>query len=188
MGKTEKKPRKTLQQQHGKSKLELGRRKSSAPLTTDAFYLFWGKFASQWHKCTFVIDDQEYSSAEQYMMAEKARLFGDDDMCRQILATRDTKKQKQLGRKVRGFNIDLWNAACEDIVYKGNLAKFQQNPKLLAKLKATGSREIAEASPKDTIWGIGLSADDPRAQDREKWKGKNLLGKALMRVRSELCN
>lgn len=38
----------------------------------------------------------------------------------------------------------------------------------------------------DAVWGIGLAADDPRAQDPEQWPGRNLLGFALMRVRAEL--
>jgi ribA/ribD-fused uncharacterized protein len=72
------------------------------------------------------------------------------------------------------------------VVYRGNLAKFEQNADLRALLLATGEHAIVEASPHDRIWGIGLAADDPRATDPSQWQGTNWLGKALMRVREEL--
>ena len=84
------------------------------------------------------------------------------------------------------FDEARWTAACREVVYRGNLAKFGQNDDLLALLLATGSKTLVEASPKDRIWGIGLSADDPRATQPSAWPGKNWLGEALMRVRTEL--
>jgi len=47
---------------------------------------------------------------------------------------------------------------------------------------------LAEASPFDTKWGIGLSADDPRARRRRQWQGRNLLGEVLMEVRDILAD
>lgn len=78
-------------------------------------------------------------------------------------------------------------AARLDIVVRGNLAKFEQNPDMRAELAATGSRVLVEASPLDRIWGIGLRADDPRARDASQWRGENLLGQALMDVRGRLA-
>lgn len=43
-----------------------------------------------------------------------------------------------------------------------------------------------EASPKDTIWGIGLSEKDRRAWNRETWRGQNFLGEILTNVRDKL--
>ena len=45
---------------------------------------------------------------------------------------------------------------------------------------------MAEASPKDCIWGIGYAEDHPCARDRSKWTGKNQLGRILTEVRDEL--
>lgn len=73
-----------------------------------------------------------------------------------------------------------------DIVVQGNRHKFGQNPALKGALLATGDTILAEASPFDTLWGIGLRASDPRASVRTQWRGKNLLGAALTQVRQEL--
>jgi ribA/ribD-fused uncharacterized protein len=150
------------------------------------FVFFWSGWPSQWHPADFTVDDVEYTCAEQYMMAEKARLFGDEETRRMILSTASPREHKALGRRVRGFDEARWEAACRDVVYRGNLAKFSQSPELHNLLVETGEKILAEASPTDVIWGIGLAADDPRALDRKAWRGKNWLGEALMRVRTEL--
>lgn len=159
-----------------------------AAAAAGGFVFFWGKsdWASQWHKSPFTVDGLRYSCAEQWMMAEKARLFGDAKLRRAILATQDPQKQKKLGRRVRGFDATYWEEHREEIVYHGNLHKFRQNPELREALEGTGPQVLAEASPSDRIWGIGLSSADPRATNTKEWKGLNLLGLALMRVRETL--
>ena len=147
------------------------------------FVFFWSGWPSQWHPAAFTVEGVRYACTEQFMMAEKARLFGDDEALRQILATDSPREHKALGRAVRGFDETRWADACREVVYRGNLAKFSQSPDLKALLLATGSQTLAEASPTDRIWGIGLAAEDPRATDRSAWRGKNWLGEALMRVR-----
>lgn len=69
---------------------------------------------------------------------------------------------------------------------QGNLYKYQQNPKLLQKLKDTGNKLLAEANPIDCTWGIGLAENDPKALNPEYWKDRNLLDLCLMEVRSLL--
>lgn len=157
------------------------------PITqTDQFVFFWRGWPSQWTPSPFMLDGVTYSCCEQYMMAEKARMFGDDQTLSTILAATSPRKQKDLGRQVRGFDESVWNSVCRGVVYTGNLAKFRQNPDLLAKLMETGERVIVEASPVDCIWGIGLAADNPEASLPDKWPGKNWLGIALMQVRDTL--
>ncbi|MFT5686940.1 MAG: ribA/ribD-fused uncharacterized protein [Myxococcota bacterium] len=157
-------------------------------ITTNQFVFFWKPptIFGQWTWSEFVVDGVEYTCTEQFMMAEKARLFGDAEIRQQILDTESPRSHKSLGRKVRGFSDKRWKKNREEIVYQGNLAKFSQNPDMLQQLLETGDRILVEASPLDRIWGIGLRGDDPRASDRKQWQGLNLLGKALMRVRRDL--
>jgi len=152
---------------------------------SDRFVFFWGGPFSQWAKYTIVIDGREYNNCEQYMMAQKAQLFGDAEMEARIMVSRNPREQKALGRKVRNFDADRWEAAREAIVFQANLAKFSQNADLREMLLATGDKVIAEASPKDAIWGIGMAENHPNVTDTTLW-GQNLLGKAIMRVRDAL--
>ena len=73
-----------------------------------------------------------------------------------------------------------------DVVVKGNIAKFSQNEKLLDFLLSTDDKILVEASPKDTVWVIGLDESSPEAIQPRKWIGENLLGFALMEVRDIL--
>lgn len=139
---------------------------------------------SQWHRCKFSDGVNTYCSAEQYMMYQKAMLFGDEEIAAKILASGDQKKIKALGRKVKGFDEKKWIKHREEIVYQGNLLKF--SGKLKKVLLDTGDAILVEASPYDKIWGIGMAATNRFATDPTKWKGLNLLGKALMRVRDTL--
>lgn len=165
-------------------------------LTPDDFVFFWGHedrskgmskiCLSQWFQCPFMVDDQYYNCAEQYMMAEKARIFGDEEIRQQILAEYSQMTMKKLGRKVRNYDDEIWKEKRFDVVVKGNIAKFSQNEKLLNFLLSTGDKILVEASPKDTVWGIGLDESSPEAIQPRKWKGENLLGFALMEVRDIL--
>lgn len=141
---------------------------------------------SQWYDCTFEVDGQTYATTEQYMMAQKAALFGDAETLARIMAADNPRDYKALGREVKGFDSKLWDREKYGIVLRGNLAKFSQNPELFAFLDGTGNSVLVEASPYDSIWGVKLGMDDPRLQNPEEWQGENLLGFALMETRDEL--
>lgn len=143
---------------------------------------------SQWYAVDFEVDGQRYSSAEHYMMAEKARLFEDETMRGRIVAAKHPAEAKRLGRMVSGYVEEKWVEKRFEIVVAGNVAKFGQNAELGDYLHATENRVLVEASPKDRIWGIGLSADDNRASNPLLWKGLNLLGFALMDARIQLAD
>ncbi len=138
---------------------------------------------SQWWSCKFTVDGIEYHTAEQYMMAQKAVLFGDEKIRAEIMAASNPKQYKDLGRRIKGFKQDIWDKNCRDIVVKGNVAKFSQNGDLKAFLLNTNSRILVEASPYDKIWGIGMGADDPKCENPTLWNGTNFLGFCLMEVR-----
>ena len=119
-------------------------------------------------------------------MAQKALLFHDADTYHQIMASYSPMEQKKLGRKVANYEDDVWKSQRYEIVLNGNKAKFSQNSALHDYLLLTGDAILAEASPKDTIWGIGLAKDHPDAPYPERWPGRNLLGFALMEARDWL--
>ena len=177
------------------SRAQMGRKQGrgddfdgSQVIETATMVLFWQPPGSygQWTRSPFTVDGVGYMCAEQFMMAEKARLFGDAGVRAQILASDSPREHKALGRKVRGFEQGAWERERLAIVVRGNAAKFTQDDALRAALVATGDKIMVEASPLDRIWGVGLRADDPRVHDPQQWRGLNLLGEALMQVRSAL--
>ena len=143
-------------------------------------------YLSNWYHSEFMIDYIGFSSMEQYMMYRKAMLFKDKETANKILKTNDVRYIKELGRSVRNFDEKIWVQYREEIVYTGLYAKFSQNVKLKEKLLKTGDAILAECAVKDKIWGIGLSMKDERNQNPNEWRGLNLLGKNLMKVRQEL--
>ena len=152
----------------------------------ERFTFFWSGPFSQWYLARFVVDGVRYNCAEQYMMAGKARLFGDEKTERAIMSCSDPKAQKAHGRDVKPFNAQKWDNVSPEVVYAGNYAKFTQNADLKALLLETVGTTLVEASPYDKLWGIGLSASDPRAKTRSTWKGKTGLGETLTRLRDDL--
>lgn len=152
---------------------------------------FWHEYEengyfSNWYASPFVIDDFRYQHVEQYLMAQKAKLFHDTEMYTAILRANTPDECKKLGRRVMPFDADTWENARYGILKAGLSAKFGQNEKLKAALLATGNAILAEASPYDDIFGIKLSADAAKQSSPKNWPGRNLLGKALMEVRTEL--
>ena len=155
-------------------------------MSKDKYHFFWGGEFSQWYPSTFEIDGKTYNCAEQYMMEQKALFFGDIKTANKIMIEPAPKEQKALGRSITPFDADKWMEVCFDIVKRGNIAKFTQNPELLKVLLDTEHIEIVEASPYDKIWGIGLGEWDPLIHDKSNWNGLNLLGKVIMEVREQL--
>ncbi|MFI8437672.1 NADAR family protein [Streptomyces sp. NPDC079020] len=141
---------------------------------------------SQWWPSPFTVDSVTYPTAEHWMMAGKARLFGDAAAEREALEASSPAAAKKAGRLVRGFDEDTWVRERFALVVEGSVHKFGQDPGLRAFLLNTGERVLVEASPMDRIWGIGLAADDERVERPQQWRGLNLLGFALMEARTRL--
>lgn len=153
---------------------------------SETFHFFWGGPFSQFAVSPFTLDGERFRTAEHYMMWRKARLFGADDIARAILATRDPGVAKGLGRRVPRFNQQVWDREKRAVVTAGSEAKYRRNTDFRARLFNTAPATLVEASPQDAIWGIGLSACDPRAGDRATWMGLNLLGEILTETRDRL--
>jgi len=163
------------------------------------FLFFWGhqpsadgritkSCFSQWWVAPFEVHGVVYQTAEHWMMAGKAQLFGDQDALKAILTCDTPKKAKEQGRFVQNFDAAVWDRNKYDIVVNGNFHKFTQHTALKDFLLSTGDKVIAEASPFDTIWGIGMNSSAADACNPAAWKGENLLGFALMEVRDKIRN
>ncbi|WP_091197964.1 NADAR family protein [Formivibrio citricus] len=161
------------------------------------YLFFWGNHPnadgsicetclSQWYAAGFELDGVHYRTAEHYMMAEKARLFGDEAALAKVLRSRFPAEVKRFGREIAAYRDEVWDSHRFEVVVRGNLAKFRQNPALLEWLLSTGEKVLVEASPSDAIWGIGVVEEHPFAANPKLWPGLNLLGFALMEVRSLL--
>lgn len=167
----------------------------------ERFTFFYNGPFSNWYPCTFQVGSymnvishetfpfptvHKYNCSEQYMMAEKARMFYDKGSLMLIMEADHPREQKKLGRQVQGFNKDEWEKHAKKIVYHGCMAKFTQNEDLLEELLKTDGTTLVEASPYDCIWGIGLHESDPLCQDRSTWRGTNWLGEVLTNVRNDI--
>lgn len=150
------------------------------------FFYGYNHPLSQWYYSDFVIDGIKFNCCEQWMMYSKAILFHDNEKAEAILKEPRANFQRKFGRQVRFFKNEIWLKERKEIVYKGNLQKFQQNQELASFLRMTGNKVLAEASPSDLIWGIGLSDSNPDRFYPEKWPGENLLGEILMNIRTKL--
>lgn len=143
-------------------------------------------YLSNWYLSNFKVNEIEYSSMEQYMMYQKAICFKDYKIAEDILKTDDVAEIKALGRKVSNYDDHMWNGVRQIIIYEGLIEKFLQNEELKKEILSTKDAILAECAVKDTIWGIGLSMKDENRFDKSKWRGTNLLGYALMLVRTKI--
>lgn len=142
---------------------------------------------SNWFYSPFNYGEMHYISAEQYMMYQKVMLFHRFDLGEQIMGTEDPAEAKKIARQpFPEFNSALWERLCYHIVKRGVGAKFRQNEEIREILLNTGNELIAECSPYDKKWGIGIDITDSKRLDVRQWKGRNLLGRVLMEVREEL--
>lgn len=158
----------------------------------DGYFLFWSEWPSNWTHSPFKIEGRVFNCVEQWMMAKKAAMFKDIEALKRIMSTSDPAAQKRFGRQVKNYNDAKWATVRYEIVLKGVVEKYRQNPDLRELLLATGDLTFVEASPQDKVWGIGMDADDPDATHPGRWRGLNLLGKATTEarkiIREELAN
>ena len=105
------------------------------------YVFFWGRHSksgqvtkacfSQWYPCAFEVDGITYNCAEQYMMAEKARVFNDEEVLSKILVTSNPKDIKALGREVKNFDAMKWSSVSKDSSSLSNFALVSTASRLL---------------------------------------------------------
>lgn len=161
---------------------------SLAVRETDDVLVFFSRFCflSNHHPSTFKLEDNTYQCMEQYLAFKKAEMAQRHDLMQRALRTGDPVEAKSILNMLRHGNSQDWEIAREDITIRGLRAKFEQNKHLAELLMDTRQITLGEAS-KDPCWGVGFTLDQPQILDNSNWNASgNLLGRALMRVRSEL--
>jgi len=152
-------------------------------ITTTHVY-FWDGFLSNWHPAPIAVDGLNVPDSETLFMVLKAKHFKDDDIARQIIESTHPGDAKKLGRQIKNFDNAEWDRVKLGVMVNACILKFRQNQELLEQLLDTGTRTLVEASPYDKVWGVGLKEDNDAILDEKNWLGENLLGKALMEVRT----
>lgn len=145
----------------------------------DEYYCF-----SNFYKCGFNDENLTYNCSEQYFMKKKQEQFDpeNDNLANDIMKTDSPAQIKKFGRMVKNYDENEWNKKRFNYMCDAIYLKFSQNIELKNILISTDNKILVEASPYDKIWGIGISPED--AKKGKKWNGQNLLGLALMKVRS----
>lgn len=135
------------------------------------FYFRKGEYGwmSNFWRHTQIVDDTLSPTNEHYYQSQKAKnpLIGAwirfaINPYLAMCAGRSLRKGKEL--------IEDWDEKKVTIMLKGLRAKFKDK-ELRTRLLATGNATIHEDSPTDMFWGK---------------KGKDMLGKCLMKVREEM--
>lgn len=156
------------------------------PEQFDGFHPFIKGVFSQWHFTPFVVGRLHFVCAEQYLMAAKASLCGDEAIFEQIMGSEDPALHKRLGSQIKSFDQSAWDIWRFDIVMTANSAKFTQNPGAARQLRNTAPAMLVEANPRDWNWGNGLQIENPANQDPARWRGTNFLGRILTLIRQQL--
>ena len=111
-----------------------------------------------------------YGSAEAAFQASKCR----DESERRFFAGCTPEKAVLKGRDIVPY--PGWEDARLSMMESIIRAKFEQNPVLMRKLKATGNRLLVNGNNKhETYWGIDLYS----------WQGENHLGRIIMTIRDK---
>ena len=156
---------------------------------TGRYSLYYGGRCplSNMYRCSFTnAEGLTFNSSEQYYQYYKALAFGDISAADEIIASTDPYAAKRLAKRIEAFDAKKWrDGECNEVMKKAVDLKFSQN--LTCRQYLLQTRPIiAEASPYDGYFGIGLRLTDPRAVNHRLWPGRNRMGVILMNYRAEI--
>lgn len=140
---------------------------------------------SNFHETRIRVDNIVYNCAEQYVQSKKCALFDDDIGQSRVMKTNNAYDMRKIGSRVKNYDAQTWLSEMPNIAFTVTLAKFEQNEKLKKMLLDTNDTLLGEGS-RDKMWGVGLAMHDKNVLKESTWKGDNLMGKTLMKVRYQL--
>ncbi len=144
-------------------------------------------YLSNWYEAPFEYCGTTFPTGEHWMMWQKAQVFRDPDIAEKIFSATDQGTVKHLGKQVHGYSDEVWDAVNQQLMRVGLRKKFVHYERLLNDLLSTGSAVLGEAAgTNDTKWGVGFFPGNPKLDDPANWYGRNLLGRTLAGVRSDL--
>ncbi len=144
-----------------------------------------GTALSNFAEAPFKLDNVLYKHNEQFVVKEKAEMFGDDFIAQKAMKETNPFLIQSLGKRIRNFDEQRWKTEGPAIVKRGALEKFRQNPSACQRLLDTGNKTIIEAS-KNKFWGVGMKMTNPGILEPSQWVGDNAFGSMLMDVRAIL--
>ena len=129
-------------------------------------------------------DGTNYTSSEQMYQHKKALRHNDEITAARIMNCKTPLEAYNLGKKVAELTKELWYTEenAKETMFQCCLAKFSQNHALRDFLLSTGSSELVEGNPRDSLWGVALHVSIEKIFSHNEWKGKNWMGDILKRV------
>lgn len=143
-------------------------------MTTINFYSVKGEYGafSNFSRHSIKLKGHEWPTSEHYFQAMKFEGTSHETEVRNAPSPREAAN---MGReRTRPLRKD-WEEVKDDVMREAVRAKFTQNEHLKKLLLSTGDATLVEHTENDRYWGDGGDG-----------KGKNMLGKILMEIRSEL--
>lgn len=127
----------------------------------------------------------QYNGNEQYIQSRKAELFGDHEAVQKIMASNDPREMKNIGKRIKGYVDAEWKQHSCDVIAECVRAKVYSYKEVQDYLLSTGDKLIGEGTP-DPHFGVGIHIKDSRVLNPEEWTGNNIMGRALVDIRSEI--
>ena len=119
------------------------------------------------------VDGVTWPTSEHYFQAQK---FEDPAVREAIRLEPSPMKAARMGRSRKHKLRADWDSVRDDVMRKAVRTKFTEHAELQALLVGTGTAELIEHTSNDSYWADGGDGT-----------GKNMLGKILMELRSQLA-
>jgi len=142
--------------------------------STIKFYSENGKYGefSNFARFPIKLKGKLWRTTEHYFQAQK---FSDTEYANKIRKAASPMKAAELGRTRKVKIKPNWDNIKDNVMYEALKAKFSQHTELRELLLSTRNKLLIEHTENDSYWGDGGNG-----------KGKNRLGKLLMKLRTEL--
>jgi len=127
---------------------------------------------------------QNFASSEHAYQHTKAINAKRPDIAQKILEAKYAHSVKRVSHDIP-FN-PAWESRKEGIMDKILQAKFDQTPAFRQALQESEGKHLVGTAPGDFYWGSGLNAKHTAKTKKEKWPGKNTLGRTLESLRTKL--